>query len=157
MDANKGLDLHAGSNVVKRTEEWLQDLGICYPPFFEQVPAPWAVGCLHAATTNKAFGETSAKPKWRRFMLLVGKDVGLQQAIDTVVRSGSAAQVEVFVCEQLDLFLAKTASAPVIRAIERRQETRARRIQHRDSGFGGFKRPSDAEFLEEALPPKVNQ
>lgn len=141
---------------------WLYDLGLA---FLRKVPTdpakgfdcePWLVGCYWAAASRReALAADQRRHPWRHFLLYLEKDSGLRQSIDTVVRLGDREQAEVFVCEQLDLFVAKLQRTPVIKAIKSRQEVRARRLQCRDSGFGGFQRPTDAEFDLEALPPKV--
>lgn len=120
---------------------------------------PWARACyLTAYFRRQAFGGDLPEDfaAWRGFVLLLELDGGTRDAIDTLMRLNVEETKIVYEVGLLfDEYRAKLADAPVMKRVHQRQVARARRMT--GQGPGDHKRPSEAAFWKESLPPKVRR
>lgn len=118
--------------------------------------APWVEKYeRHLHEVGGRWPHDVARRAWRGFLLVLEKDEASRRAIETV-NTLDPMKAPDYVGELFAGYLDKIVNAPVVRAVQRVQELRARRISGRATGFApdGIARPSDAEFDLEALPPK---
>jgi len=166
----------AGLAMVEsgHTFAWLEELGIASSlvPDAPQEPGQrlpvlplWMRVCYYTALNEgapdlpkKQYPEEWAD--WRRFMLLLRIDNASQSAIEAlhqIDKSKARAYVHDLKAEVLE----KIQHAVFASQMTKRQGTRTRRLEGRIvGGFAGDEpppRPSDEEFLLEALPPKRGQ
>lgn len=165
----------AKAGVPDTPLRWLSMMKLAYPPFLVQVTInhdvttpPWVRACWETAKHREELFINPIKFRriwkhWKIFLLLVEKDIALRDSIDSVARLESpSSQMTIDAVQEALILFTKKSASPFVEAIKHRQEVRMRRIAGKTNvanlpttsgGDFPMERPSDEDFLKEALPP----